>query len=214
MMAVVYKITNRITSKVYIGYTSLSVEDRWNQHKLDAFRKISNRKFYNAIRKYGTEVWDIETLLTTETVNEAKEHEIKYIMLHDSYNTGYNATRGGDGNNGIIMSEESNIKRSKALKGIPKSPETVEKFKQRRSTPEENAKRSASHKGMKKPWVKPTPEQIIKSAMTRRSLTEEQYHEIHKLRGQGKLIREISVITGISCDLIKKWLKREWELKL
>ena len=32
--------------------------------------------------------------------------EIEFIILYDSYNNGYNSTLGGDGNNGIIMSEE------------------------------------------------------------------------------------------------------------
>ena len=40
--------------------------------------------------------------------------------MYNSYNNGYNSTLGGDGNNGIIMSEESNLKRSKKLKGVKK----------------------------------------------------------------------------------------------
>jgi group I intron endonuclease len=162
MSSYIYKITNTITEKVYIGYTSSTVENRWLQHKNNALKQESNRKFYNAIRKYGTDVWTIEVISETITVNEAKEQEIAFIELYDSYHNGYNATKGGDGNNGIIMSAESNMKRSEALKGVSKSPETVEKFRQRRSTPEENAKRSEAHIGMKKPWVKWSNEQIEK----------------------------------------------------
>ena len=52
-------------------------------------------------------------------VEESKIKERFYINLFDSYNFGYNSTLGGDGNNGIIMSEESNKKRSQALQGKP-----------------------------------------------------------------------------------------------
>lgn len=35
----IYKITNLINNKCYIGQTTKSIEERWNQHKNDAFRK-------------------------------------------------------------------------------------------------------------------------------------------------------------------------------
>lgn len=211
-MAHVYKITNTLTNKVYIGYTSCSIEDRWKQHKYSALNGSANTKFYNSIRKHGIDAWEVTLLVITESVTDAKLREIEYIELYDSYNNGYNGTKGGDGNNGIIMSEESNQKRSLALKGIPKNPKTVEKFRNRKNSAESNAKRSSAHKGMKKPWVKWSEEQIQKRALTRRSLTEEQYINIHRLRKEGKLIREIAELTGISEDIIKKWLKRSWDL--
>ena len=40
----VYKITNLINQKIYIG-SSIRVEKRWKQHKIDAFN--SNNKKYN-----------------------------------------------------------------------------------------------------------------------------------------------------------------------
>lgn len=208
----VYKITNTINNKIYVGYSSLSIEHRWRQHKAHALKTSSNRKFYNAIRKYGVNVWEIELLTSVDTVNEAKIQEIKFIELYNSYVTGYNSTKGGDGNNGIIMTPESNEKRSNALKGVAKSAETIEKFKNRKNTEESNAKRSRAHKGMKKPWVKWSAEQIRKRSLSRRSLTFEQYLEIHNLRNSGKLIRKISEVTRINSDLVKKWLKKSWEL--
>ena len=211
-MTFLYKITNTVNNKCYIGWTSKDVQSRWNQHKTDALRIRDNRKFYNAIRKYGIENWSVDTLLETATVKEAKLKEIELITFYDSYYKGYNSTKGGDGNNGIIMSKESNRARSLKLKGIKKSPETIEKFKSRRSTPEENKKRSLSHKGKKKPWVKWTKEQIEKRAMTRRGLSKEQYDQIHDLRQQGLTIKKIGEIVGCTGDMVKKWLKRDWEL--
>lgn len=211
-MAFLYKITNTVNNNCYIGWTGKSVQERWNQHKNDAIGGRDNRKFYNAIRKYGIEIWTIETLFETPSIEEAKLKEIELIALYDSYYKGYNATKGGDGNNCIIMSEESNRARSLKLKGIKKSSETIEKFKARRSTPEENEKRRLAHKGTKKPWVKWSPEQIEKRAMTRRALNREQYDQIHALRAQGLTIRKIGEIVGHSGDIVKKWLNRDWEL--
>ena len=119
-MAFIYKIENINNNKCYIGWTSKSVDFRWSEHKSDAIKIRDNRKFYNAIRKYGVDSWNVTTLCEVNSNEIALKKEIKYIQLYDSYRNGYNATLGGDGNNGIIMSEESNIKRSEKLKGIKK----------------------------------------------------------------------------------------------
>ena len=50
--------------------------------------------------------------------------------------------------------------------------------------------------------------------MTRRSLTREQYDTIHNMRLTGMTIREIHRTTGISIDLVKKWLNKDWDLVL
>lgn len=211
-MPIVYKITNHYTGKCYIGWTGLTLEKRWGQHLAEASKNKDNRKFYNAIRKHGVDCWKAEVLLEVPTKEDAKNKEIEFIVEHNSYYEGYNATKGGDGNNGIIMSEESNQARSAALKGVKKSDSTIEKFRKRKSTPEENYKRSIAHTGMSKPWVKWTKEQVNKRAMTQRGLSLEQYTQIHELRKQGLLIREISEQVNLSNDMVKKWLKKSWEL--
>lgn len=133
-----------ITNKVYVGYTKHSIEKRWNQHCKKAMKEILNTPFYNAIRKYGIDVWRSSILETCESAEKAKSQEIHYIQQFNSYKEGYNATLGGDGNNGIVMSEESNKKRSEALKGIAKnynrmhgkrhSSETIQKMKNQKQT--------------------------------------------------------------------------------
>lgn len=211
-MPIVYKIKNLITEKVYIGWTSFTVDERWSTHVKDATRGGDNRKFYNAIRKYGADCWSKEILLEVASKDEAKQKEIELIAEHNSYYDGYNATKGGDGNNGIIMSEESNRARSAALKGVPKSPETIAKFKQRVITQEEKAKISLAHTGMHKPWLVPTREQRIKAALTRRALTKEQHDQIINLRAAGLLNREIAEKLNIDYGIVKKWSRRSWDL--
>jgi group I intron endonuclease len=209
MTAIIYKITNQLTNKSYIGWTSQSFDARWHQHKKLAQKNQDNRPFYNAIRKYGIDCWTQEILEEVNDKNLAKQKEIEYIKLFESYDKGYNATRGGDGNNDIKMSAESNLARSLALKGKPKNYVRAAGKKQ---SAESRKKISDAHKGMKKPWVKWTQEQIVKRAMTRRALTEQQYNQIHELRKTGLRICDIAKQVNTSSDLVKKWLNKSWNL--
>ena len=207
---IIYKITNTMTNCSYIGYTKQLLENRWKQHYKQALKENKNRKFYNAIRKYGTDCWLTEIIDTADSPAQAKEKEIFYIEHYNTYFEGYNSTHGGDGNNGIIMSEESNTARSKKLKGIKKSPSTVEKFRQRKQTEITKEKISKKHIGMKKPWVKWTPEQCRLRGLSRRSITKEQYDQIHLLRSDNLKIKQIAESTSLSVDMVKKWLKMDW----
>ena len=207
---IVYKITNTTCGKSYIGYTKQSLEVRWKQHYKQALKEGKNRKFYNAIKKYGIDCWSLEVIETVSCAKEAKEREIFYIQYYDTYANGYNATLGGDGNNGIIMSQQSNKARSEKLKGIKKSPETIKKFRERKQTDITKNKISKKHLGMKKPWVKWTPDQCRKRGLTRRAITKDQYDLIHQLKCDNLKIKEIADLANLSTDLVKKWLKMDW----
>ena len=100
-MGYIYKITNLINNKIYIGQTNITIEERFKQHIYNSFNHKQNKDEYDypvhrAIRKYGKENFTIEILeeCPQEQLNE-KERE--YIMQFNSYNLGYNATLGGDG---------------------------------------------------------------------------------------------------------------------
>jgi group I intron endonuclease len=210
MTYIIYKITNSITGKSYVGYTKHSIEKRWEQHIKRAYNGINvNTKFYNSIRKHGREVWTIEIVENVDSAETAKHREIHHIEVFDTYFSGYNSTKGGDGNNGIIMSDESNKARSEKLKGIPKNYVRMLGKKHREDS---KSLISASHTGMKKPWVKWSEEQIIKRAMTRRSLSKEQYDQIIEMKSLGKTLKNISIETGIDYDIVKKWSNRRWDL--
>ena len=94
-MAFIYKITNKLNNKSYIGKTENSVEKRYKQH-LSEFKKdrCRNRPLYRAMIKYGVENFDLETLEETENPSE---REVFWISYYSSFQKGYNATRGGDG---------------------------------------------------------------------------------------------------------------------
>ena len=90
---IVYKITNKINNKFYIGITSKSLEHRFNGH-------IKQPRFYlgEAIKKYGKENFVIEQIDTAKTFNKLKEKEQYYIT---KLKPEYNLTHGGDGTVGI-----------------------------------------------------------------------------------------------------------------
>lgn len=118
----IYKITNNINGKVYIGQ-SWNIEKRWNEHKHKNIN-THNEHMYYAFMKYGIENFSFEVLKEFENTNYPEillqKHldriEIMFIKYFDSTNRekGYNKRTGGS--NGK-HSEESKIKMSKSKKG-------------------------------------------------------------------------------------------------
>ena len=95
-MTGIYKITNQINNKVYIGQ-SVNIKKRFNQHKCAA-RDGENSYFYQALRKYGVENFSFEVLeeCPKEKLNEREIYWIEYFHSTDR-SKGYNISRGGDG---------------------------------------------------------------------------------------------------------------------
>ena len=90
----IYKVTNKINGKVYIGQ-SVDIGKRWRQHmtaKDDIY-------FHKAIQKYGVEnfQWEIIEKCKKKDLDERESYWIEY---YDSYNKGYNCTKGGEGVSG------------------------------------------------------------------------------------------------------------------
>lgn len=95
-MGIIYKITNKINNKIYIGKTSRDLNTRWKEHLREA-KNINNIKLYNAIRKYGEENFICEIVEDNIPSNILNNKESYYITLYNSKNNGYNETNGGDG---------------------------------------------------------------------------------------------------------------------
>ena len=93
----VYRHTNKLNNKKYVGITSKQdVSERWQKGS----GYFNNKHFYNAIKKYG---WDTgfthEILAENLQAAEAKQLEIALIAKYDLTNPdfGYNKSKGGDG---------------------------------------------------------------------------------------------------------------------
>lgn len=96
-MAYIYKITNQINGKSYIGKTGeINPHEGSKEHLRERIKdRWKNRPLYRAINKYGEENFKFEVL---EETNFPEEREQYFIQYYNTYgNTGYNATLGGDG---------------------------------------------------------------------------------------------------------------------
>jgi group I intron endonuclease len=117
----VYKISNLLNNKIYIGKT-VNIRRRWNKHKTAAKRQNPNdfTILHRAIRKYGPENFIIEGISEHEIEEKALAQEVYLIAVMQSTNRdiGYNMTNGGDGVSGYKHTEESKQKMSVAKTGI------------------------------------------------------------------------------------------------
>lgn len=96
-MSKIYKITNALNGKVYIGKTSYSLEKRFSEHCIDSQKEnFEIRPLYRAMRKYGVENFYIELIEECSKIQE-NERERYWIEFYESYGFGYNATLGGEG---------------------------------------------------------------------------------------------------------------------
>lgn len=97
MVGYIYKITNKLNDKTYIGKTTKTVQERWKEHLRDCRKeRCENRPLYRAIKKYGIDAFTVETLEEVDLEN-LSEREFYWILYFNTYSNGYNATTGGDG---------------------------------------------------------------------------------------------------------------------
>ena len=108
MIGYIYKVTNKINGKIYIGQTIQSVKDRWYRHcgKSGISKAELNTHFKRAILKYGKENFTVETIEVCDST-KLNDREKFYISYYNSYINGYNSTIGGqDGSKPFKTSEE------------------------------------------------------------------------------------------------------------
>jgi len=113
-MYIIYKHINKQNGKAYIGLSSMTLEARWNGHVNDA-KCGSTLIFHRAIIKYGIESWDHTILEAHDSLDDAKNAEMRLIEQHKTFfleypEMGYNMTRGGDGTIGRHHTPEARSK--------------------------------------------------------------------------------------------------------
>lgn len=107
----IYKITNKINNKIYIGQVyNKTIYDRFERHVKEA---CANSKSYidRSINKYGAENFICELIDTANTLKELNQKEIYWIKYYNStdHNIGYNLTFGGDGGNTYLCKSKNEM---------------------------------------------------------------------------------------------------------
>lgn len=92
-MSFIYKITNLLNGKCYIGKTDIhTVQERFKEHVKDS-KKYLERPLYRAFNKYGIENFKVEEIEQCN-IEDSCEREKYWIEYYSSFKNGYNATLG------------------------------------------------------------------------------------------------------------------------
>lgn len=145
---IIYKITNKVNGKIYIGQTIRPLLVRWKHHCNPANKNCV--AMHRAIQKYGKENFTVEQIDVACDRDELDKKEIYWIEFYDSMNPdkGYNLIKGGEHRE---ISEETKRRLSSVAKGRKMSSTT-------------KLKMSTAHKGQKL-----SEESIAKCVATKRA---------------------------------------------
>lgn len=122
----IYKHTNLINGKIYIGQTCKKPEYRWGAN---GCRYENCPKFWNAIQKYGWDNFSHEIIEVNLTQEQANEREIYWIAFYDSFHNGYNMTEGGQ--NWPDWTEEKRKQQSEMVRELWQNEEYKQKHSQK-----------------------------------------------------------------------------------
>ena len=167
-MGYVYKITNTVSGKAYIGISTHEPEKRRIREHLSG---RGNQLIAKAIKKYGKDAFIYETLEANVFDEFLPDLEVAYIANHNTLSpNGYNLDSGGklpsvkhrqkisDGLKGRKVTTETRLKISSAQKGKKRKPLSAEhrqkisdSNKGKTMSADARLKMSESHKGEKNP---------------------------------------------------------------
>jgi group I intron endonuclease len=121
MHGMVYKITNIINGKMYVGQTTKTLKQRWAAHVYDSVgdrKKQHNSYLHSAIEKHGKNNFIIEVLVECPDKKSMDEAEKLHIeKLSTVRPKGYNISLGGTAcMHGRRMSAEAKQRISESLK--------------------------------------------------------------------------------------------------
>ncbi len=182
MTACVYRATNTVNGKTYVGATAQRPRARWLAHLREA-RNGGRRTFQRAIRKYGEAAFKFEVVALLPTYEEAMLCERIVIATEMP---AYNQTAGGEGCLGFKRSAASVAKTRAAHLGKPVSEETKAKLRAanlgKRQSPELVEKRVAPLRGKKRPAAVIAAIQASRAGFKHSDETKELISELNRKR--------------------------------
>lgn len=202
----IYKVTNKVNGKIYIGLTKQGIEKRWDQHVYNAnYKKPKKRTYFQrAIVKYGENNFYIKEIDTIIGLKNAKNLEMDYVAKFKSNvkDIGYNSTKGGDGGH--------NPETIQKLKDFFKTKEGFKERQKRSSFMKQRCQNKTRNYIPTEESVSKRRETIIKSTTKyvvnnpKVKLTSEQIDGIKQMDIQGIPSREIKEKYNISHNTIIK----------
>ena len=151
---IIYKATNLTNGKIYIGQTIKPLNKRRIKHICEAF-KYQKTRFHRAIVKYGAENFKWEVLEDNiEDLKNLDKREIYWISYFDSFNKGYNDTKGGNSIRGYRFTNED--KKKMSLSHIGKSNGQHSKETKNKISDSQRGQNNSmfGRKGIKSPRIK------------------------------------------------------------
>lgn len=113
-MGYIYKITNDVNGKMYVGKTEMvDPYKRWKEHINDhQKRRCEKRPLYSAMNKHGVEHFNFEVIEETDNTVEREQFWINELRTYIGFKdcNGYNATLGGDGKSYLNLDEDEVIR--------------------------------------------------------------------------------------------------------
>jgi group I intron endonuclease len=142
---IIYRVTNKVNGKSYIGQTTLTLAQRWACH-------VTNREkapLARAIRKYGREAFTLDALCECDSREMLDAAEVEWITRAGTkVPKGYNLKDGG--NAGVPLTDEIRARMSALLCERYADPVRraahAEQMRAIWNRPETRAKASESHK--------------------------------------------------------------------
>lgn len=146
----IYKITNIIDGKFYIGKTHYDVPKRIYAHIWTSLnRDDRNSRIHNAIRKYGQENFIVDIIDEADSSEELNAKEIYWIKTLNAQDPkiGYNIAKGGEGGiGGPMFAGHKHTAETRAKMSLDRKGENNSNYGNHRIMPE-HEKMKHSHPG-------------------------------------------------------------------
>lgn len=122
-----YLVTNTVNGKRYVGITTKTIATRWASHKKGA-RDGIRFPLPSAIRKHGPDAFTVEPIACAQSWEDLCSVERALIAQWGTFwsdGNGYNATRGGDGSPGHLLTDTQRKRMGDMNRGRKRDPAAV-----------------------------------------------------------------------------------------